>query len=217
MTSRIAVALTCCLTIAWAGCGDDDRSPADGGRGTDASTADGGPTDAGPVDGGTDGGDAEDAGASDMGDAADASMDGGTSIDAALPSCAVGVLAVDVAVDDTTIGATDARNPDGDDCLAAFASGTERVYAFTAPTSATYEVRVTPGNATFDPMLYVQPDCDDTSACLAVAGLNGPGGADSTDITLSAGETVLVTVDTDFRSLGDTEGGPFTLRVTEAL
>jgi hypothetical protein len=130
--------------------------------------------------------------------------------------CVDAVITLDSAISDTTIGGADLRDSAGDDCLAAFASGPERVYSFLAPSAGDYRITVTPDNATFDPMVYVQPSCDDMTACIAVAGLNGPGEADSTTMTLAADQAVFITVDTDFRSLGDTEGGPFTILVERA-
>ena len=128
--------------------------------------------------------------------------------------CALRSIALDETVVDSTVGGTDVRDPAGDDCLAAFASGPERVYVFTAPVGGTYRVTVTPTNDGFDPMLYVQDSCADSSTCRAAAGLNGPGGTDSDTFEMAAGDRVVVTVDTDFRALGDTEGGPFELRVS---
>tara|TARA_B100001750_G_scaffold215665_1_gene199797 strand:+ start:599 stop:1270 length:672 start_codon:yes stop_codon:yes gene_type:complete len=211
---RVSALLALPLLFVLAGCGDDDdrsTSP-DLGATADASMADAGRDGAVTADAFVET-DAfvevdlgRDAGPADAFVPTDASPPDGF-------ECADRTITLDEVIVDTTVGGADVRNSDGDDCLAAFASGPERVYLFTAPVAATYRVTVTPTDDGFDPMLYLQPACDDTSMCLAVAGLNGPGGTDSTTVDLAADQAVLITVDTDLRSLGDTEGGPFELVV----
>jgi len=203
-------------------CGDDDRVAMDGGPARDL-----GGSDMGRDAGGSDAAMAEDAAApSDAGASDDAGTDAGGETETDLGpaedggpavECVDGPLTLDAARSATTIGGADVRNPDGSDCLAAFASGPERVFSFTAPDADDYRITVTPDNGTFDPMVYVQPTCDDESECLAIAGLNGPGTADATTMTLTAGQNVLITVDTDLRMSGDTSGGPFTILVARDL
>jgi hypothetical protein len=212
---------TLCLSLLLCvACGDDDRLPTDAGTrdlGSDMGTRDGAtPTDASAGDdaatgddGGTsDAGTAEDGGAetADLGSVDD---DGGAPLD-----CVDGPLTLDSERSATTIGGPEVRDPDGDDCVAGFATGPERVFSFTAPDADDFRVTVTPNSGTFDPMIYVQQSCDDSVMCIAGSNLNGEGTADSTTMTLGAGETALITVDTDLG--GDIGGGPFTILVERA-
>jgi len=211
MASRtLCFALLFCVA-----CGDDDRVPTDAAP-RDLGTVDGG----GPADAATgedaatadDGGATSDAGAEDGGTE---TADSGPAEDGGPPAdCVDGPLSLDSERSATTIGGPENRDPDGDDCVAGFATGPERVFSFTAPDADDYRVTVTPTNATFDPMIYVQLSCDDSVVCIAGSNLNDEGTADRTTMTLSAGETALITVDTDLGS--DIGGGPFTILVERA-
>lgn len=195
-------------------CGDDDRVPTDGGPSdlgsdmgfdlgpaTDAATPDAAADDGGPVE--------EDAGEGDD----DA---GSIGSDAGPLACIDGPLMVDSERTSTTVGGADVRNPDGSDCVGAIGSGPERVFVFTAPDTDDYRITVDPQNDTFDPMIYVQESCDDTTACIAGTRLQGPGDTDVTTVSVTGGFSVLITVDTDLGAGGDSGGGPFSIVVERA-
>ena len=200
------------------GCGDDDRRAPDGSLAPDLGRADMGAdgglaTDAGAMDGGDDAG-------SELGDAGDDAgtrpTDAGPGSDADLFACVDAPLTLGSERNATTIGGPDVRNPNGSDCVGAIASGPERVFIFTAPDTGDYRITVTPGSATFDPMIYVQERCDDSAPCVAGTRLQGPGSADITTVSITGGRSVLVTVDTDLGGGGDPGGGPFTISVERA-
>ncbi len=209
----MAPRMLCLALLLGVACGDDDRVP------TDAAPRDGGS----PGDAFTDedAAIATDGGAgSDMGAGTDAGVeevDGGSTMDdgGPLADCVDGPLTLDSERSATTIGGADVRDPNGSDCVAGFATGPERVFSFTAPDADDFRVTVTPTNGTYDPMIYVQPSCDDSTACIAGSNLNGAGTMDSTTMSLEADQTVLITVDTDLG--GDIGGGPFTILVERAL
>jgi len=169
-------------------------------------------TDAGGRDGGGDAGPME----SDAGDAGEGPPDGGPGTDAGSFACVDGPLMLGSERSATTIGGPDVRNPDGSDCVGAFASGPEQVFVFTAPDTDDYRITVDPQNDTFDPMIYVQESCDDSTPCVAGTRLQGPGGTDVTTVSITGGLSVLITVDTDLGSGGDASGGPFTILVERA-
>jgi len=211
----------CLVLLLCVACGDDDRVPTDAAPrdlGSDFGTVDGGSTvDASTVeDAGTgdDAGTREDGGVGEDG-GGEASGDAGPAEDGGVPlSCADGALTLDSERSATTVGGPEARDPDGSDCVAGFVTGPERVYSFTAPDADDFRVTVTPTSDLFDPMIYVQQSCDDSVACIAGSNLNGAGTVDRTTMTLGAGETVLITVDTNLA--GDIGGGPFTILVERA-
>ncbi len=200
-----------------AACGDDDRVPTDGGPARDLGITDmsmdaGSVADAGSADGSaeSDGGAAADSGT----DAGEGTTDGGpVESDAGPLACVDGPLTLDSKRTSTTIGGADVRNPDGSDCIGAIGSGPERVFLFTAPDTDDYRITVDPQNDTFDPMIYVQESCNDSTPCIAGTRLQGPGGTDVTTVSITGGFSVVITVDTDLGAGGDSGGGPFSIVV----
>jgi hypothetical protein len=125
-------------------------------------------------------------------------------------------MAPDVTAGGTFTGATDVAGvvddygpAAGNGCATGgSASGRDVAYALSPTVTTTYTVVVTPLNATFDPMLYVQTTCGGTG-CLAGTVFNGPGQPESVTFTVQAGTTAYVIVDGELVSKG-----PFSISIT---
>ncbi len=179
------------------GCGTATVTVHDGGSGTqaqdggalDAGADDAGPVDAGPVDAGP------------------TVLNGGD-------TCA---MAPDVTAGGTFAGTTDGPaltddyGPSGGHGCASGgnASGRDVAYALRPTQYTTYTVTVTPLDAVFDPMLYVQTACG-TNECVAATVFNGPGEPESLTFTVPGGQTVFIIVDGELVTKG-----PFTMTVAQ--
>lgn len=94
------------------------------------------------------------------------------------------------------------------------------VYRLNATAASTVSITVTPGNAQYDPAIYlVNASCAQSSGCTDSNDANGPGAAEVlSNESLAVGTYFLVVGST---STGTTDGsngcGPFTLTATGAL
>lgn len=193
-------------------------------NGQDASTPDmdDGPDDVGidsgdEMDVGTDAGDSDSDATTDAGvdAAADAGMD--ASVDMGTPTYDTCEGAIDVTAGGTftgtTVGETDNYGPfsAANGCpTGGLASGPEVVYSFTPTANTTYDLVVTPDDASYDPMLYILTDCANDSLCAAGTVLNGAGVAESLrEFQAVANTTYYLIVDGEGLS-----SGAFTLEVT---
>ncbi len=145
----------------------------------DAAALDGASVDAGPGDAG----------------ARDAALD--------VPLSCPGAIAIAPGdtLDGTTVGAGDDLEPGGSHCPSASADGNDVLYRFHAPAAGTFRFVVTPTGMAFDPMLYRVSDCA-AAACVDGTVLNGAGEMETFDVTVAAGEDVLLVVDGELFSEG---------------
>lgn len=186
----LVFALSTCLSCATATNAGPDSSV--------SSTGDGGSADAASSDGS-------------LADAQPPAIDAGPAPDAANTTCQapVDISAGGTFAGQSTVGATDKLSPpSGNGCPAGgLNSGPDIIYVVSPPSDTLYEITVTPGNGSFDPMLYAMTSCDFDTGCSAGTILNGPGSSEQ--ITFTAGsQDVYVVVDGESNS-----SGPFTMEV----
>ncbi len=104
----------------------------------------------------------------------------------------------------STTDATDdySASLSADNCPNGSISGKDEVWAVSPTTTTTYQVRVTPADATFDPFIYVRSDCS-ASACIDGTVLNGPGQAEQLTFDAPGGQTSYIIVDGELGTEGD--------------
>ncbi|TXD37205.1 hypothetical protein FRC98_10755 [Lujinxingia vulgaris] len=216
MWKVVCVALVC--GVGAAGCAGDAEDPSDVGQ---------------LQDGGGDAGEdaSEDANAPDVADEPDADAPDADAPDADAPdaeepdadapdvdetpegdgtSCeqAIDVSEGVVLEDQTTVGAPENQDADGDGCPSGRISGPELIYVVSPSEPTSYRVRVEPNEVSFDPMIYVRSGCE-TSVCLAGTVLNGPGSPETLSFEAPGGVPSYIFVDGEWLSEGS-----FRLEVT---
>jgi hypothetical protein len=121
-----------------------------------------------------------------------------------------------------TTGGTNAIDVVPDFCsVRTTVAGPEAVYTFTPQAGASLTITVTPLNADYDPAVYVTFAPDAADACLWGADANGPGAAETFQISdrLTPGTTHYLYVDSFFDAATNPSNasGPFRIDVTGTL
>jgi cysteine-rich repeat protein len=87
----------------------------------------------------------------------------------------------------------------------------DAVTAFTAPAAGTYQIVMNPASSGFDAVVFAyRGTCGGTTSAACKDG----GNPETTEMTLEANETVWIVADGYSNSTGDSNSGPFTLKVT---
>ncbi|TXC74653.1 hypothetical protein FRC91_16205 [Bradymonadales bacterium TMQ1] len=214
MWKMVCLALVCGAGMV--GCAGDVDDPSDVGAIEDSGGDAGG--DVAPD---ADGADADDADISDAGDTDDADVSDADDPDAEEPdadetpsgdgtSCeqAIDMTGGGVLEAQTTVGAPENQDADGEGCPSGRISGPELIYVVNPTETTAYRVRVEPNEVSFDPMIYVRSGCE-TSVCLDGTVFNGPGSVETLDFEAPGGVPSYIIVDGELLSEGS-----FRLEVT---